>query len=117
MRCECPRGSEFCLINDVCKNTTYHNPIQGLRRAVVDIDTADASLRTRVGVEEPEGLVHQLGSDGDRLNGDVAPVPSIAKPRVKPMETRVGEVEESARATEARLCGGMVALCDCRRTS
>lgn len=91
---------------------TYHYTIQCLCRAVVDIDTGHTALSTSVEIKEPQRLVHEVWCNRDRLDGDVASIPSVTEPRVESVLSG-SEVQENAWVGKAGLCGGMVALGDC----
>jgi hypothetical protein len=63
---------------------THLETVEGLCATIIDVNCTDASLGTRVEVEEPNGRVGV--ADSDREVGDRCPVSGIPEARVEPVD-------------------------------
>lgn len=85
-------------------------PSQSLQGALVGVDTTNTTLTTGVVVEEPKGLVGDIGGDRYRENGDRSSVNGVAETGVEPVDAAVGLVCSDTWRGERGLGHRVVAL-------
>lgn len=88
-------------------------PSQSLQGALVGVDTTNTTLTTGVVVEEPKGLVGDIGGDRYRENGDRSSVNGVAETGVEPVDAAVRLVCSDTWRGERGLGHRVVALGDC----
>lgn len=94
------------------KRQDYLEAINRFRAAAIDIDSANPTLATCVGVKVPDGSIGVSDSDGEGGNG--CPIASVSKTGIKTIDRDIGIMGSNAWGSESRLCDGMVALGDWR---
>lgn len=88
-------------------------PSQSLQRALIGVDTTNTTLTTGVVVEEPKGLVGDIGGDGYGEDGDRSSVNGVAETGVEAVDGAVRVVCRDTGRGERGLGHRVVALGDC----